>query len=175
MSRIILNTPVAAATEGIINITRYKDSSRKSVSATSDGRNSLVNTSFTKLKSDAQSYILVTGIIPMRGMPNYPQIGCCCTIDNIAIGYTDTAISGRTGAGGGGFYYCGPDRSYENTLGVVHKSFKEFTLGSGSHTLQIGWYSDTSVRCCEVQNFNSNDNARDHQSATHILIYEISR
>ena len=110
----------------------------------------------------------------MQGMPNYPQIGCSCTIDDLYLAYNDSS-GPRNGAGGGGFYYCGPDRSAENTLGVVHKSFKEWNIAAGSHSLKIGWYSNESVRCCEVLNPNNADNDRHHQSGTHILIYEIAR
>lgn len=175
MARQLLNIPTLQVPAGIINITRYKDSTRRSLNATSDGRGEIATASFTKLKDNSTSYILVTGIVPMRGAVNYPQIGCSCTIDDIALSSGDTTISGRNGAGGGGFYYCGPPVAYEQQLGIIHKSFKEFTVGTGSHTLKVGWYASSSVRAAEWINYNSNNQARDHQAATHICIYEISR
>jgi hypothetical protein len=174
MSRNILNVSTTTTLTGIINITRYKNYSRSGISAVSDGRSALVNTTFTKLRSNSESFIQVAGIIPMQGMPNYPQIGCSCTIDDLYLAYDDSS-GPRNGAGGGGFYYCGPDRSVENTLGIVHKSFKEWNIAAGSHSLKIGWYSNEAVRCCEILNPNNADNDRHHQSGTHILIYEIAR
>lgn len=181
MARQILNIPFAAPTGGIINITKWKDESLSTISSPADGRSALINTSFNKIKSDSESYMLVTGIIAVDGMPNYPQIGMCLTIDDIAIGYTDNAVSSRSGAGGGGIYYCGPDITNEGTLHIVHKSFKEFTLNAGSHTLKGGWLSNSSVRSGIYKNPNSSLSdqyggaARHHQMGSHVLIYEIAR
>jgi len=181
MARQLLNVPFAAPAGGIINITKWKDESLSTVTAVTDGRAALINTTFNKLKSDSESYMLVTGIIAADGMPNYPQIGMCLTIDDIAIGHTDTTISGRNGAGGGGIFYCGPDIQNEGTLHIVHKSFKEFTVNAGSHTLKGGWSSNQAVRSLIYKNPNSSLSGtyggadRHHQTGSHVLIYEIAR
>lgn len=186
MARQILNAPVESQSGGIVKITRYKNASlNREIGTAGDGRAALINTTFTKDKSDAETYIVVTGIIPTDGMPNYPQIGMTLTIDDIALQY-NTSYTGhngvtRNGAGGGGIYYCGPDIENEGTLHIVHKSFKEFNLGVGNHTLKGGWYSNSSVRSCRHVNPDSTlQNAyggadRHQRCGTHICIYEIAR
>ena len=181
MARQLFNLPTASVTGGIINITKYKDSTRKSISASSGatGRSALVNNfTFTKLKNNADSYILVTGIIGGMGMPNYPHIGMCCTIDQIGYGQTgqpSEAPNHPQGPAGGGIYYCGINVVNEGTTFIIHKSCKEFILNAGSHRLDIGWNANSDVRPCEYINPNSIDNDRHQQCATHILVYEIAR
>lgn len=184
MARQLFNFPSEAASSGIINITKYKDSTRRTIPASSGvtGRGAFVNNfSFTKLSSDTNSYILVTGIVPGLGMDNYPHIGMCCTIDQIGYGQTGTpseAPSHPQGPAGGGIYYCGVNTGSNNegTLFIIHKSFKTFNLGVGNHRLDIGWNANENVRPLTYQNPNGNsDNARHHQCGTHILVYEIAR
>ena len=183
MARQLFNFPVEAAGGGIINITKYKDSSRRQLSSTSGatGRGELVNNfTFTKQKDNADSYILVTGVMGALGMPNYPHIGMCCTIDQIGYGQTTTSSSAPghpQGMAGGGIYYCGVDTGSNNerTTFIIQKSFKEFILNAGNHRLDIGWNANTGVRPATWLNPNSTNNGRHHQTASHILIYEITR
>ena len=179
MARNLLNLPASDDEGGIIKITTWKNESRYTMSATSgtSGRNEFLGNTgitFIKEKSNSDSYIFVTGIIPGLGMPNYPQIGCMCTIDDLYVPYTDTN-GPRTGAGGGGMFYCGPDKSNEGNLGLVHKSFKEWDIAAGSHTLKCGWNANSVVRPFIVLNPNSADQNRFHQTASHICIYEVSK
>ena len=183
MARQLFNFPVEAAGGGIINITKYKDSSRRQLSATSgaSGRGELVNNfTFTKQKDNTESYILVTGVMGALGMPNYPHIGMCCTIDQIGYGQTTTSSSAPThpqGMAGGGIYYCGVDTGSNNerTTFIVHKSFKTFILNAGNHRLDIGWNANSNVRPATWLNPNSSNQSRHHQTGSHILIYEIAR
>ena len=182
MSRKLLNL-AAAAGGGIINITRYKDSTRRQLNVRSGalGRVELVNNfTFTKQKDNEDSYILVTGVMGGLGMPNYPHIGMCCTIDQIGYGQNTTsnlAPNHPVGMAGGGIYYCGVDTgsANERTTFIIQKSFKEFILNAGSHRLDIGWNANSGVRPAVWLNPNSANNGRHHQTASHILIYEISR
>jgi len=183
MARQLFNFPVEAAGGGIINITKYKDSTRRQLSSVSgaSGRVELVNYfTFTKVQDNASSYILVTGVMGALGMPNYPHIGMCCTIDQIGYGSTSTPseVSGHpAGPAGGGIYYCGVDtgNNNERTTFIVHKSFKTFDLGIGNHRLDIGWNANSNVRPATWLNPNSSNQTRHHQTASHILIYEIAR
>ena len=118
--------------------------------------------------------MFVTGIVPGQGMPNYPQIGCCCTIDDLYVGYQDTN-GPRTGAGGGGMHYLGPDQSSEGNLGLIHKSFREWSIAAGAHTLTAGWNANSNVRPFIHLNPNSSIQNRHHQCATHVCIYEVSK
>ena len=71
MARLLLNVPAAAPSKGIINISKYKEESRRDLSPVSGatGRSALVsNFGFTKLKDNATSYILVTGVMGGLGM-----------------------------------------------------------------------------------------------------------
>lgn len=179
MARNLLNIPASGDEGGIIKITTWKNESRYTMSATSgtSGRDDFLGNTgitFIKEKSNSDSYIFVTGIIPGLGMPNYPQIGCMCTIDDLYVGYGDTN-GPRTGAGGGGMFYCGPDKSNEGNLGLVHKSFKEWTIAAGTHTLTAGWNANSNVRPFIILNPNSADQNRFHQTASHICIYEVSK
>ena len=183
MARQLFNLPVEAPSGGIIKITKYKDSTRRSLTATSgaSGRGELVNNfTFSKVQDNASSYILVTGVMGALGMPNYPHIGMCCTIDQIGYGSTSTPsqVSGHpAGPAGGGIYYCGVDTGSNNerTTFIVHKSFKTFDLGIGNHRLDIGWNANSNVRPATWLNPNSANQTRHHQTASHILIYEIAR
>ena len=179
MARFIYNEPVVATGGGIVKITTWKNSTRSTRGGTSgaDGYDEWFNNqsiSFTKDKGATESYMLVTGIVPQQGMPNYPQIGMMCTIDDLYISYTDTS-GPRTGAGGGGCYYNGPDQSSEGTLGIIHKSFREWDIAAGAHTLKAGWNANSNVRSFQVLNPNSSENSRHHQCGTHVCIYEISK
>ena len=179
MARNLLNLPASDDEGGIIKITTWKNESRYTMSATSgtSGRNEFLGNTgitFIKEKSNSDSYIFVTGIIPGLGMPNYPQIGCMCTIDDLYVPYTDTN-GPRTGAGGGGMFYCGPDKSNEGNLGLVHKSFKEWDIAAGSHTLKCGWNANSVVRPFIILNPNVSDQNRFQQTASHICIYEVSK
>ena len=184
MARQLFNFPETAAGGGIINIIRYKDSTRRTISAQSGaaGRSALLNNfTFSKQQGADASYILVTGIIPGLGMDNYPHIGMCCTIDQ--IGYGQTATDSRApdhpqGMAGGGIYYGGVNtgNNNEGTTFIIHKSFQKFNLDAGNHRLDIGWNANTNVRPLTYQNPNgTSDNDRHHQCGTHILIYEIAR
>ena len=184
MARQLFNFPIEAPGGGIIKITKYRDSSRRQLTAASgaSGRGGLVNNfTFTKAKDNASSYILVTGVMGALGMPNYPHIGMCCTIDQIGYGSTanPSQVSGHPqGPAGGGVYYCGVDTGSNNerTTFIVHKSFKTFDLGIGNHRLDIGWNANSSVRPATFLNPNgTSDNNRHHQTGSHILIYEIAR
>ena len=180
MGRIILNKPPDVMEGGIIKITTWKNSTYQDmpVASGTTGRTGFLggnSISFTKEKSATESYMFVTGIVPGQGMPNYPQIGCMCTIDDLYVPYTDTN-GPRTGAGGGGMFYCGPDKSNEGNLGIVHKSFKEWDIAAGSHTLKCGWNANSVVRPYIILHPNgTSDNARHHQTASHICIYEMSK
>jgi len=179
MARFLYNGPVATTGGGIIKVTTWKNAARYSMTTTSGssgenewlGNNSI---SFTKQKSATESYIMVTGIVPGQGMPNYPQIGMMCTIDGLYTMYNNSS-GPRTGAGGGGAFYCGPDQSSEGNLGIIHKSFREWDIAAGAHTLTAGWRSNSAVRTANTINPNSSDNNRHHQTATHICIYEITK
>ena len=60
MARQLFNFPVEVAGGGIINITKYKDSTRRQLTSTSgaSGRGELVNNfTFTKQKDNADSYL----------------------------------------------------------------------------------------------------------------------
>lgn len=184
MARLLLNVPVEAPSTGIINISKYKEESRRTLSAVSGatGRSALVNNfTFTKLKDNATSYILVTGVMGGLGMDNYPHIGMCCTIDQIGYGSSSTpsqASGHPAGPAGGGVYYCGVNTGSNNerTTFIVHKSFKTFNLGVGNHRLDIGWNANTNVRPTTYLNPNgTSDNGRHHQTGSHILVYEIAR
>ena len=183
MARLLLNVPAAAPSKGIINISKYKEESRRDLSPVSGatGRSALVNNfGFTKLKDNATSYILVTGVMGGLGMDNYPHIGMCCTIDQIGYGSSSnpSEVSGHpAGPAGGGVYYCGVNTGSNNerTTFIVHKSFKTFNLGAGSHRLDIGWNANTNVRPTTHLNPNSSNNNRHHQTGSHILVYEIAR
>lgn len=179
MARFIYNEPVQGTGGGVIKITTWKNANRYSMSQASggSGENEWTNNNsitFIKDKSASESYILVTGIVPGQGMPNYPQIGMCCTIDGLWTMYNNTA-GPRNGAGGGGAFYCGPDAPHEGTLGIIHKSFREWDIAAGSHALTAGWRSNSGVQTFNHQNPNSSDNNRHHQCATHICIYEMSK
>lgn len=179
MARFIYNEPPAASNEGIINITTWKNAVRGTRSSTSgtDGMDEWFGNqsiSFTKKLGATQSYMFVTGIVPQQGMPNYPQIGMCVTIDDLYVAYNDTS-GPRAGAGGGGAYYCGPDQSAEGTLGIIHKSFREWDIAAGAHNLKAGWYANSAVRSFQVLNPNVSDNDRHHQCGTHVCIYEIAK
>ena len=181
MARLLLNLPETAPTGGIINISKYREESRRTINSTSGaaGRSELVNNFvFTKLRDNASSYILVTGVMGGLGMDNYPHIGMCCTIDQIGYGQTgqpSEAPNHPQGPAGGGIYYCGINVVNEGTTFIIHKSCKEFILNAGSHRLDIGWNANSDVRPCEYINPNSIDNDRHQQCATHILVYEIAR
>ena len=182
MARQLFNFPAISADGGIINISKYKDSTRREISAQSGaaGRSALVNNfTFSKQKGASDSYILATGILPGVGMDNYPHIGMCCTIDQIGYGQTGTpseAPSHPQGPAGGGIYYCGVDIINEGTLFIIHKSFKTFNLDVGNHRLDIGWNANSNVRPLTYQNPNgTQDEQRHHQCGTHILVYEIAR
>ena len=179
MARFIYNEPVQTAAEGIIKITTWKNAVRGTRSETSgtDGMDEWFGNqsiSFTKSKGPTESYMFVTGIVPQQGMPNYPQIGMMCTIDDLYVPYNNTS-GPRTGAGGGGAYYCGPDQGAEGTLGIIHKSFREWDIAAGAHTLKAGWWANSNVRSFTVLNPNVTDNSRHHQTATHVCIYEIAK
>lgn len=179
MGRIILNKPPDVMEGGIIKITTWKNSTYQNmpVASGSTGRRGFLagnSISFTKEKGATESYMFVTGIVPGQGMPNYPQIGCCCTIDDLYVSYTDTN-GPRTGAGGGGSYYLGPDQSSEGNLGLIHKSFREWDIAAGAHTLTAGWNANSNVRPFIHLNPNSSIQNRHHQCATHICIYEVSK
>lgn len=183
MARLLLNLPETAAAGGIIKITKYKEESRRTINSVSGatGRSELVNNFvFTKLRDNASSYILVTGVMGGLGMDNYPHIGMCCTIDQIGYGSSSqpSQVSGHPiGPAGGGVYYCGVNTGSNNerTTIIVHKSFKTFNLGVGNHRLDIGWNANTNVRCTTFLNPNSTNEGRHHQTGSHILVYEIAR
>lgn len=183
MVRLLLNLPETAAAGGIIKITKYKEESRRTINSVSGatGRSELVNNFvFTKLRDNASSYILVTGVMGGLGMDNYPHIGMCCTIDQIGYGSSSqpSQVSGHPiGPAGGGVYYCGVNTGSNNerTTIIVHKSFKTFNLGVGNHRLDIGWNANTNVRCTTFLNPNSTNEGRHHQTGSHILVYEIAR
>lgn len=179
MARFLYNEPVEATGGGIIKITTWKNASRYVMSQTSGGAGENEwfgnqSISFTKQKSATESYIMVTGIVPGQGMPNYPQIGMMCTIDGLWTMHNATG-GPRTGAGGGGAFYCGPDQSSEGTLGIIHKSFREWDIAAGEHFLSAGWRANSGVQSFNQLNPNVNDNNRHHQTATHICIYEITK
>ena len=182
MARQLLNFP-AEITGGIINISKYREESPRTLSAVSgtSGRGALVNNfTFTKLKDNSTSYILVTGVMGGLGMDNYPHIGMCCTIDQIGYGYNTNATEAPThpaGPAGGGVYYCGVNtgNNNERTTFIVHKSFKTFILGVGTHRLDIGWNANSNVRPTTYLNPNSSNQSRHHQTGSHILVYEIAR
>lgn len=184
MARLLLNLPETAAAGGIINISKYREESRRTINAVSGatGRSELVNNFvFTKLQDNATSYILVTGVMGGLGMDNYPHIGMCCTIDQIGYGSSaqPSQVSGHpAGPAGGGVYYCGVNTGSNNerTTIIVHKSFKTFDLGIGNHRLDIGWNANSNVRPTTYLNPNgTSDNARHQQTGSHILVYEIAR
>ena len=183
MARLLLNVPVDTPSTGIINISKYREESRRTLSATSgaSGRTALVNNFvFTKLKDNATSYILVTGVMGGLGMDNYPHIGMCCTIDQIGYGFMTSATDAPThpaGPAGGGVYYCGVNTGSNNerTTFIVHKSFKTFELGVGTHRLDIGWNANSNVRPTTYLNPNASNQPRHHQTGSHILVYEIAR
>ena len=183
MARLLLNLPEVAITGGIINITKYKDETRRTINAVSGatGRSELVNNfTFTKLRDNASSYILVTGVMGGLGMDNYPHIGMCCTIDQIGYGSSSqpSEVTGHpAGPAGGGIHYCGVDtgNSNERTTFIIQKSFKTFNLGIGTHRLDIGWNANSNVRPTTYLNPNSTNEGRHHQTGSHILIYEIAR
>lgn len=183
MARLLLNAPDQTPVGGIIKISKYRDETRQSIGSVqgASGRSQLVNNfTFTKLKGNTTSYILVTGILGGVGMDNYPHIGMCCTIDQIGYGYNTNASEASShpaGPAGGGVFYCGVNTGSNNegTLFIVHKSFKTFDLDAGTHRLDIGWNSNTNVRPTTYLNPNNSDNARHHQTGSHILVYEIAR
>lgn len=183
MARLLLNLPETAAAGGIIKISKYREESRRTITSTSGatGRSELVNNfTFTKVLDNASSYILVTGVMGGLGMDNYPHIGMCCTIDQIGYGSSSqpSQVTGHPiGPAGGGVYYCGVNTGSNNerTTIIVHKSFKTFDLGIGTHRLDIGWNANSNVRCTTYLNPNSTNEGRHHQTGSHILVYEIAR
>ena len=193
MARELLNVQGEApsSTGALINHTHFQCSNRIALPSTSRVRYWMVE--FEKKLGKNESYLMVQGLLPGRGLFNYPNIGIYCNLRKSSHSSNGTSygMSSENDWGYGGINFCGSEGNgdREGLLMVIEKLFvssdatattslpKLVTpslMEAGNKKLEIGHVASSGVRPCTHLNVNNNDDPRQHQSGSRLSILEFA-
>ena len=197
MGRELLNIEalVDHAPGNLVNHTHFQNSNRMYLDVYN--RQRFWSVTFEKKLGKNDSYLLVQGLIPGRGIINYPNIGMYVNIrtgsQNSAIAGSSYGLSSENDWGYGGINFSGSpgNQDRETAIFLIDKMFvssdavkgRAFDLpryvtpsqmGAGTKYLEIGHVASSGVRPCATLNVNNTDDPRQHQSGSRLSILEFA-
>lgn len=154
----------------VINTTYYYNNNRYALSDSSDAV--IFTTTFTKLKSAADSYILAQTVGAIYN--SYSDFAGTYTDITTAVdsGWNHTTTDSKAFSG-----FARSDDGQQLNW-ALHKVFDYSALGAGTHTFELGWRVRSgggSNKPGNVWNPNSSDDGRNHTRGFWLTFTEISK
>lgn len=144
---------------GQVLYTTFRENTTRSVlSASTNG--TVGTTTFNKMYSASDSYIIIKGIVP--GATNVNSASCFKAYVDGETSYASTY----------GLMDQEANQVHSNGL-AIHQAY--YGMGTGLHTYTYGWETrdGTSNTPFSIVNPNSTDDARNQQTGTVFIIYEV--
>jgi len=153
------NTGLGPIIPGQVLYTTFRENAtRTTVAAAANG--TVGTTTFNKMYGASDSYIIIKGIVPAGNNVNGGSYFKAYVDGETSFASTYGLMDQETG------------QNYSNGL-AIHQAY--YGMGTGLHTYTYGWEvrDGTSNAPSTVYNPNSSDDARNRQTGTVFIIYEV--
>ena len=156
---------------GLIKVGTFEDTTRRALAVAGD--TPVYSFTYNKVQNATTSKLIIIGSIP--GYSQYSNT-CGLYFDCLTAGITSHNTNDSFAFKG--VYFGNSNGAGQTDFITITKTYEDASnLGSGNHTFEWGWKprnGSTSDRPYEVINYNSSDDARQHQTSSVFQVFEVT-